>query len=133
MPVPENYERTESPSKNMRAKDYTIGTKWILEISDVELELMKDRSDSSKSEEKLCVSFKDKDKRYVPNVGQTMFLEDSLGKHPNGWVGATIILGVFRVQYGDDFTNGFKVVNATPAPGGESPEQFSATDDDVPF
>ena len=128
MPVPDNYERAEKPSKNMRAKDYPVGTKWTLEISDVELEEMKDRQDDSKTEEKLCIHFKGKDKRYVPNVGATMFLEDSLGKHPNAWIGATILLGVFRVQYGDDFTNGFKVTSAV------SPNAVPSDDDEtVPF
>ncbi len=133
MPVPDNYERTEAPSKNMRAKDFNVGARWDLEIADVELEAMKDRKDETKTEEKICLHFQGKEKRYVPNVGATMFLEDSLGKHPNNWIGATITLGVFRVQYGDDFTNGFKVLNATPAPGKESPEQFTAKDEDVPF
>jgi len=132
MPVPEDYDPNDlnPPSNNLRAKDFDIGTKWTLKIRDVDLEVMKPREgEQGEPRKKLVFHFEGKEKRYVLNQTARVFMEDTLGKQPNVWIGATIQLGVFRVSYGDDLVPGFKITAAKAAEGQEQHE----ADSTVPF
>ncbi len=128
MPVPENHDPTsmDAPSKNLKAADFTAGQKWTLKVRDVELlELTPRPGETARS--KYALHFEGKEKRYVANVTARKSLEHMLGKQPNGWIGATIELGVFLVEHNGQMVNGFKVIAARPA---NAPQQAAGNDPD---
>lgn len=113
MPVPETYKPTDTmaESKHLRAADFPLDTKWKLDISDVNLEEMPAREGENKGpRKKLILSFKGKQKTLVLNATNQGFLEQRLGKAPNTWIGATIVLHRTTAKYQGQTVPGFLVI-----------------------
>lgn len=93
MPVPENYNRseTQAESQHLKAADFKLDQKWRLQIEDVDLVAMEAR-DNQPARKRLVVTFVGREKSLVLNATNQSFMEERLGYNPNDWIGATVVL-----------------------------------------
>lgn len=107
MPVPDTYKPSDTApeSKNLRAEDFPLDTKWTLTIKDVNLEELDGRK-------KIVLTFVDKSKGLILNVTNRVFLEQRLGEHPNGWIGGVVDLHRTTTQYEGKTVAAFRFVGA---------------------
>lgn len=83
---------------------------------------------------KLVMSFTGKQKQLPLNVTNLRAAIMALGKETDAWPGHTLTLEGRQVDFGGQRVDAIRIVGtpplARPAP---PPEEFEATDDDVPF
>ena len=89
MPVPDNYNRSETQgeSRHLKAADYPLDQKWRLEIEDVNLTELDAREGGGKRK-RLEVVFRGREKTFILNATNQSFLEERMGYNPNDWIGA---------------------------------------------
>lgn len=125
MPVPENYNRseTQAESQHLKAADFKLDQKWRLEIEDVDLIAMEAR-DNQPARKRLVVTFVGREKTLVLNATNQSFMEERLGYNPNDWIGATVVLWRTTTRFEGKSVPAFrfleaqfkKVVHGKPAP-----------------
>jgi hypothetical protein len=113
MPVSENYKQsdTKAESKHLRAEDYDLDKKWRLTVEDVTMEMMPAR-DGKPARNRLILLFVGKEKGLVLNATNQGFMEARMGIHPNGWIGASVVLHRTTTVYGEKTVPAFRLIEA---------------------
>ena len=130
MPVPETYKPTDTKpeSKHLRAEDFPLDQKWKLKVEDVNMETMPGR-DGKGERNRLVLSFVSRQKGLVLNATNQGFIEARLGKQPNDWIGAEVILHRTTTTYSGETVPAFRIIECRKG----TPPPREAGDDDTPF
>jgi len=139
-PVPSDYKSSDTnpPSRNLKADNFELNTRWRLEIADVNIELMPAQGDSRPERKRLVLTFIGKEKGLVLNKTNQVFLEERLGDAPNRWIGASVVLLRSTTLYQGKPVPALKLIEALAPPPPVSPPPPPAAPagepgDDVPF
>lgn len=129
MPVPNDFDsRTlNAESKNLRAEDFDLDVKWKLKVSDVNVELMPER-DGKPARNRLVLAFAGKEKHLVLNATNQGFIEARLGRQPNRWVGAEILLHRTTTTFAGKVVPAFRIIECR-----QSGQPARVADEEVPF
>lgn len=138
MPVPDDYNPndTRPESKNLRAEDFKLDQKWSLKIEDVNMELMLGR-DGKPDRNRLVLSFAGKAKSLVLNATNQGFIEARLGKMPNQWIDASIMLHRTTTSLGGETVPAFRIIEVRKGVVVARPKLTETSmedeDDSIPF
>lgn len=127
MPVPENYNRseTQAESQHLKAADFKLDQKWRLQIEDVELVVMEAR-DNQPARKRLVLTFAGREKTLVLNATNQSFMEERLGYNPNDWIGATVVLWRTTTRFEGKSVPAFRLLEAkkgTPQKAAPKPKE----------
>ena len=132
MPVPETYRPsdTKPESANIRADDFELDFKFRVQIKDVELVTVKDFT-TQKDRRFLRLLFHGKEKGMILRPVNQQAMEQRLGKMPNDWIGAYIVVWRTTAQVGSETKAALRIIEAKrtappqkPAPKPKPVEEY---------